>query len=61
MQSRKPIGNIKSRSVPMPASTGEVYKPQWIPVRPGAQDHERVPSRRSDGRYYRDGSVGDAS
>ena len=49
----------KSRAAAKPAQTTsvEVYRPQWVPVRPGAQDHERVPSRRADGRYYRDGRV----
>jgi hypothetical protein len=31
------------------------YRPVWTHVRPGAQDHERVPSRRFNQRVYRDG------
>lgn len=37
------------------AASKETYRTEWVPVRPGSQDHERVPSRRADGRYYRDG------
>ena len=48
--------SIRAREVAKPISQ-ETYKPNWIPVRPGATDHEKVPSRRSDGRYYRDGRV----
>ena len=39
------------------ASQTEPYKPQWVPVRPGSQDHENVPSRRVNTREYRDGRV----
>ena len=53
---------LQTRAVAQPprianSESKEVYRPQWIPVRPGSQDHERVPSRRPDGRYYRDGRV----
>lgn len=37
------------------------FTPGWIPVRPGAQDHENVPSRTGLRREYRDGRVEDAS
>lgn len=37
------------------SASRETYRPDWVPVRPGSQDHERVPSRRADGRYFRDG------
>lgn len=36
-------------------SSKEPYRPQWRPVRPGADDHEQVPSRIGDQRVYRDG------
>ena len=49
-------GDVPVRSIVQPL-TSQTYKPNWIPVRPGAQDHENVPSRRSDGRYFRDGRV----
>lgn len=47
-------GHIREREVTEPIST-ETYKANWIPVRPGAQDHEQVPSRMGDRRVYRDG------
>lgn len=47
-------GIIRTREVIEPMSS-ENYKADWVPVRPGAQDHERVPSRIGDRRLYRDG------
>jgi hypothetical protein len=35
--------------------TKESYKPTWNDGRPGAQDHEAIPSRQADGLHYRDG------
>ena len=29
----------------------------WVPVRPGSQDHENIPSRFGDRIEYRDGRV----
>lgn len=47
-------GIIRTREVIEPLSQDN-YKPDWVPVRPGAQDHEQVPSRIGDRRVYRDG------
>lgn len=33
----------------------EQYRVEWIPVRPGSQDHEKIPSRMGDECIYRDG------
>lgn len=50
-------GNLpRARTINIPPS-GDIYKPQWVPVRPGSQDHENVPSRRVLTREYRDGRV----
>lgn len=49
-------GNIRTREVSEPMSK-ETYEPNWVPVRPGAQDHEVHPSRRGDTLVYRDGRV----
>lgn len=52
--SRK-TGNINSqRNVPMAPPSG-IYKPVWQPVRPGADQHEQIPSRRAAERVWRDG------
>ena len=49
-------GSTRRREVIRPMSQ-ENYKLSWTPVRPGAQDHEQVPSRMGDCRVYRDGRV----
>lgn len=54
----KPI--LKSPAVPAPTRIGdlyskEVYRPQWQPMRVGADQHERIPSRRAGERVWRDG------
>jgi hypothetical protein len=36
-------------------SDDDHYKPEWVPVRPGSQDHENVPSRRVETREWRNG------
>ena len=36
-------------------STTERYSPKWQPLRPGADAHERIPSRRAGERVWRDG------
>ncbi len=33
------------------------FTPDWIPVRPGAQDHEKIPSLFGSRREWRDGRV----
>ena len=54
---RKVHGGIPpERTLTQPISK-DPYIPEWVPVRAGAQDHERVPSRRFDVREYRDGKV----
>lgn len=37
------------------AGTRETYRQQWIPVRVGSQDHEKIPSLHCGMRHYRDG------
>lgn len=37
--------------------TSNHYTPDWVPVRPGSQDHENVPTLHCGSRYYRDGRV----
>lgn len=37
------------------AATSGIYRPKWAPVRPGADDHEKVPSLRGTTRYFRNG------
>lgn len=56
MKSVTPRGDVQVRTVSQPISN-DIYKPEWVPVRPGSQDHEQVPSLRPDGRYFRDGRV----
>lgn len=45
---------VPMRTITNSASSG-VYRPNWTPVRTEGVDHEAIPSRRSDGLYYRDG------
>jgi len=33
----------------------------WVPVRPGSQEHEKIPSRFNDRLEYRDGRVEELS
>lgn len=33
----------------------EIYRPKWAPLRPGADQHEEIPSRIGDKLVYRDG------
>ena len=56
MKSSRLRGEIKVRMI-APQVTEQTYQPNWVPVRQGSQDHEKVPSRRADGRYFRDGRV----
>lgn len=50
-------GNMpRARTVNTPLSDDH-YKPEWVPVRPGSQDHENIPSRRAVTREWRDGRV----
>lgn len=53
---REAIRPVPVRTITAATTQGN-YAPNWIPVRLGAQDHEQVPSRRSNKRYYRDGRV----
>lgn len=39
------------------ASMRDYYKPQWWPMRVGADDHEAIPTRINDELHYRDGTV----
>ena len=56
MKSSRLRGDVQTRTVVQPL-TSQTYKTNWIPVRPGSQDHEHVPSLRTDGRYFRDGRI----
>lgn len=53
-------GNMpRNRTVSSPMSD-DIYKPEWVPVRPGSQDHEKIPSRYGNRFEYRDGRVVEA-
>jgi hypothetical protein len=39
------------------ASVAGTYVPVWRPTRPGAEDHEKVPSLQGVQRVFRDGRV----
>lgn len=39
------------------ASQVDPYRPTWSTIRPGSDDHEKVPSRINDTLTYRDGQV----
>jgi hypothetical protein len=57
MSIKATTGNLpRQRTVSSPLSDDH-YKPEWVPVRPGSQDHENVPSRRVASREWRDGRV----
>ena len=53
---RKAETKVPLRTVTNTAVTA-TYVPNWIPVRPGAQDHEAIPSLQGSRRVYRDGRV----
>ena len=36
-------------------TTTGIYTPTWAPLRPGADQHEQIPSRHNGSLYYRDG------
>jgi hypothetical protein len=58
MSIKATTGNLpRQRTVLSPVSDDDHYKPEWVPVRPGSQDHENVPSRRVETREWRDGRV----
>ena len=55
MSIKATTGNLpRQRTVSSPLSDDN-YKPEWVPVRPGSQDHEAVPSRRVETREWRNG------
>lgn len=57
MSIKATTGNLpRQRTVSSPLSDDH-YTPEWVPVRPGSQDHENVPSRRVETREWRDGRV----
>jgi hypothetical protein len=39
------------------ANSKELYVPSWTTIRPGSDEHEKVPSRVNQRREYRDGKV----
>ncbi len=51
---RKAETAVPLRTITNAASSG-TYRPQWRPVRPGADAHERHPSRIGELLVYRDG------
>jgi hypothetical protein len=58
MSIKATTGNMpRTRTVLSPVSDDNNYKPEWVPVRPGSQDHEQIPSRRVVTREWRDGRV----
>jgi hypothetical protein len=57
---RKPEpSTAEPRTITNATKTGDDFVSSWVPVRPGADDHERVPSRTFDKRVFRDGRVED--
>jgi len=53
---RRKAETVPLRTITAASSVG-TYKPNWVPVRTGSQDHEKVPSRQGSSRFYRDGKV----
>lgn len=45
---------VPLRTITAATSVG-VYRPSWTPARPGAQDHEKYPSKQGPDLVYRDG------
>ena len=53
---RRKAETVPLRTITNAASQG-TYRPKWVPVRAGSQDHEKVPSLQGTRRVYRDGKV----
>lgn len=51
---RRKADIVPSRTITN-AGEKEPYSPSWVPVRPGSQDHEKVPSLQFGQRRFRDG------
>ena len=56
---RKPEPSTAEARTITNANNNGSYRAAWVPVRPGADDHENVPSRTFDKRVFRDGRVAD--
>lgn len=54
MEKHEPPQVARTRDVVNGNTTGP-YSPSWVPVRPGADDHEQVPSLHAGVRTWRDG------
>lgn len=39
------------------SSQRKKYETNWGPIRPGSNDHEKIPSRMNNSLRYRDGKV----
>ena len=55
-KAEKPLKVAEARTITN-ANKGGSFNAAWVPVRPGADDHENIPSRTFDRREYRDGRV----
>ena len=58
---RKPEPSTAEPRTITNANNSGSYRAAWVPVRPGADDHERLPSRINDRLEYRDGRVEELS
>ncbi len=47
--------SVATQRVVAAGTTTGSYKPTWAPLRPGADQHEQIPSLRAGKRQYRDG------
>ena len=56
-KAEKPLKVAESRTITNANKTGDDFVSSWVPVRPGANDHEQIPSRNFNRREYRDGRV----
>ena len=52
---RKPAFNMPPERTVTTPPPAQIYVPKWTVHRPGAQDHEAIPSLHTGTRYYRDG------
>ena len=55
-KAEKPLKVAESRTITNANNRGS-HNAAWVPVRPGADDHENIPSRNFNRREYRDGRV----
>lgn len=60
-QSKPEPSTAEPRTITNATKTGDNFASSWVPVRPGADDHERLPSRINNRLEYRDGRVEELS